>query len=36
MGGRFAAMARDVAFHTDDVEVAGADLRAFIADIDAR
>jgi hypothetical protein len=31
----FAAMARDVAFHTDDVEVAGDDLRAFIADIDA-
>jgi hypothetical protein len=31
----FAAMAREVAFHTDDVEVAGEDLRAFIADIDA-
>jgi Nucleotidyl transferase AbiEii toxin, Type IV TA system len=31
----FAAMARDVAFHTEDVEIAGDDLRAFIADIDA-
>jgi hypothetical protein len=28
-------MARNIGFQTDDVEVAGADLRAFIADIDA-
>jgi hypothetical protein len=34
-GDGFAAMARDVAFYTDDVEVAGQDLRTFIADIDA-
>jgi hypothetical protein len=32
----FAAMAREVAFHTEDVEAAGDDLRSFIADIDAR
>jgi nucleotidyltransferase AbiEii toxin of type IV toxin-antitoxin system len=32
----FAAMAREVAFHTDDVEIAGDDLRSFIADIDGR
>ena len=32
----FAAMAREVAFQTDDVEIAGDDLRSFIADIDAR
>lgn len=32
----FAAMAREVAFHTDDVEIAGDDLRSFIADVDAR
>jgi len=28
-------MARDIAFHTEDVEIAGADLRAFISQIDA-
>lgn len=28
-------MAREVGFHTDDVEIAGEDPRAFIADIDA-
>jgi Nucleotidyl transferase AbiEii toxin, Type IV TA system len=32
----FAAIAREVAFHTDDVEIAGDDLRSFIADIDGR
>jgi hypothetical protein len=32
----FAAMAHDIGFHTDDVEVAGADLRAFIIEIDTR
>jgi hypothetical protein len=31
----FAAMAHEVAFHTDDVEVAAHDLRVFVADIDA-
>jgi hypothetical protein len=31
----FAAMARDVAFYTEDVEVAAADLRAFVAEINA-
>lgn len=31
----FAAMARDVAFHTHDVAVAGEHLDRFIADIDA-
>lgn len=31
----FAAMAHEVAFHTDDVQVAGEELRAFIADIHA-
>ena len=31
----FAAMASDVAFHTDDVESAAAELRGFIAEIDA-
>jgi hypothetical protein len=31
----FAAMARELAFHTDDVQVAADELRAFIADIDA-
>jgi hypothetical protein len=28
-------MARELAFHTDDVQVAADELRAFIADIDA-
>jgi nucleotidyltransferase AbiEii toxin of type IV toxin-antitoxin system len=31
----FAQMARDVSFHTDDVEIAGEDLRAFLAEIEA-
>jgi hypothetical protein len=31
----FAAMAADIDFHTDDVEVSAAELRAFIAEIDA-
>jgi hypothetical protein len=31
----FAQMARDVSFHTDDVEIAAEDLRRFIAEIDA-
>jgi hypothetical protein len=31
----FAAMARDVALYTEDVEIAAADLRSFISEIDA-
>jgi hypothetical protein len=31
----FAAMAREIGFHTEDVEIAAAELRAFIAEIDA-
>lgn len=31
----FAAMAHDIGFHTRDVEIAGADLRALISEIEA-
>jgi hypothetical protein len=31
----FAAMAADIGFYTDDVDIAAADLRKFIAEIDA-
>jgi hypothetical protein len=31
----FAAMAREIGFHTEDAEIAAAELRAFIAEIDA-